>query len=58
VVAAKRQRLAAGLGLAALLLTGGCNKADKELAARRTEVLATIDLGLASEEPAVRAETT
>ena len=57
MVAAKRQRLAAGLGLAALLLTGGCNKADKELAARRTEVLATIDLGLASEEPAVRAET-
>jgi hypothetical protein len=57
MVAAKRQRFAAGLGLAALLMTGGCNGAEKEFAARREQVLATIDLGLASDDPAVRAET-
>jgi len=57
VVSAKRKRFAGGLGLSLLLLAGGCSHADAELAARRDEVLATIDLGLASDEPAVRAET-
>lgn len=39
------------------LLLAGCGGADKELAARREHVLATIDLGLQQEDPAVRAET-
>lgn len=54
---AKAQRFAGACSIAALLLGAGCNRADEELEARRAETLATIDLGLAQADAAVRAET-
>lgn len=54
-MAARRSQLV-HLGLLAVL-AAGCGGSDKALAARRAHVLATIDLGLKQEDPAVRAET-
>lgn len=55
--AGKRQRRRADWYLAVLLIGAGCNQADEALAARRAEVLATIDQGLSQQDAAVRAET-